>query len=129
MQFKQPKLIFFYEPFQCGFTAFLSQQEELSTLLLLGVVGSDLVDGRPLASQQRHLLGRHVQLVNASNAVLVPEQKVLIVAKTKGVVQLLPLIHRLASQRTDRAGLRLHFNREMQRTFFSYGTRYNYTKH
>lgn len=72
-----------------------------STLLLLGVIGSDLVDGRPLTSQQRHLLGRHVQLVNASNAVLIPEQEVLIVAKTKGVVQLLPLIHRLANQRIE----------------------------
>lgn len=74
--------------------------DELSTLLLLGVVGADLVDGRALAPQQRHLLRRHIQLVNASDAVLVPEQEVLIVAKAKGVVQLLPFVHRLADQRT-----------------------------
>lgn len=69
-------------------------------MLLLGIVGADLVDGWPLAPQQRHLLRRHVQLVNASDTVLVPEQEVLIVAKTEGVVQLLPLVHRLGNQRT-----------------------------
>lgn len=77
------------------------KQKVLGTLLLLGVVGADLVDGRSLAPQQRDLLRRHVQLVNASDAVLIPEQEVLIVAKAEGVVQLLPFIHRLGNERTQ----------------------------
>lgn len=66
-----------------------------STLLLLRVVHADLKDGRPLVPQQTDRAGGGVQLVNAATPILVPEQKVLVVAQTEGMVQLLAFVHRL----------------------------------
>lgn len=91
-------------------------------MLLLGVVGADLVDGRPFTPQQRHLLSRHVQLVNASEAVLIPEQEVLIVAKAEGVVQLLPLIHRLANQKTEQQDYTFNLKLQNHKVFLSLST-------
>lgn len=70
--------------------------KEPNTLLLLSVIHSDFKYGRPLTAQQCGSAGGGVQLVNAATAVLVPEQEVLIVAQTKGVVQLLAFVHSLA---------------------------------
>ena len=66
-----------------------------ATLLLLGVKHADFKDGWPLVSQQSGRASGGVQLENAATSILVPEQEVFIVAKTKGVVQLLTFIHRL----------------------------------
>lgn len=66
-----------------------------STLLLLRVVHADFKDGRPLVPQQSDRASGGVQLVNAATPILVPEQKLLIVAQAERMVQLLTFVHRL----------------------------------
>lgn len=50
------------------------------TLLLVGIVHSDLEDWRPLVTKERDCFGDLVQLVYAAPAVLVPEQELFVVA-------------------------------------------------
>ena len=64
-------------------------------MLLVSVVHSDLEDGGPLVAEQGDRLGVLVQLVDAAPAVLVPEQELFVMTESKGVVQLLALVHHL----------------------------------
>lgn len=68
-------------------------------MLLLCVVHADLEDGRPLVAQQGDGAAGGVQLVDAAAPVLVPEEEMLIVAKAKGVVELLAFVHSLVGLR------------------------------
>ena len=69
------------------------------TLLLVGIVHSDLEDGGPLIAEQGDHLSGLVQFVDAAAAILVPKEELFVMTQAEGVVQLLPLVHNLRQQR------------------------------
>lgn len=73
------------------------------TLLLLGIIHSDLKDGGPLTAQKGHSGGctsyTPFQAVDTATPILSPEEVVAMVTQAKGVVQLRTFIHNLGMER------------------------------
>lgn len=64
----------------------------------MSVIHPNLKDGWPLIPQLRDCLGDLVQFVDATSAILIPKEELFIVTQTKGVIQLLTLVHHLLNQ-------------------------------